>query len=117
MKCYRLNRSLMNRTVITQGDMKEYIIFVRLVNDKKILTGKMLTNRFISPYYSGENMDGWKLVYFEFKANKRSAETREKKLRTLKKNILMDFVRKSNPELLDLKYTITGNKIIEELIY
>ena len=94
--------------------MKEYIVFVKLINGKKAAAGKMLTHRFISSYESGEK---WKLVYFEFKNSKRMAELKEKKLRSLNKKVLMEVVKRSNPELLDLKYTINRNNIFEELIY
>jgi len=97
--------------------MKEYIVYVKLFNDKKNAVGKMLTHRFITSYKPETNGENWKLIYFEFKSTIRSAQAKEKKLRLLKKNILMDFVRRSNPELLDLKYTINSSNILEELIY
>lgn len=77
----------------------------------------MLTSSFIAGCHPSGNSENWKLVYFEFKANKRSAEAGEKKLRSLNKKSLMNYIRKSNPEMLDLKYTINSNKITEELIY
>jgi hypothetical protein len=99
------------------GAMKEYIVYVKHVNGKRIQAGKMLTSSFIAGCHPADGNGNWKLVYFEFKASKRSAEAGENKLRSLNKKSLMDYVKKSNPEMLDLKFTINSNKITEELIY
>jgi hypothetical protein len=97
--------------------MKDYIVYVKLINDKKAATGKMPTHRFLSSFGRAVNGEKWKLVYFEFKSTKRAAEAKEKKLGSLNKKVLLDMVKISNPELLDLKYTINESSILEELIY
>jgi len=97
--------------------MKEYIVYVKLINGKKAAACKMPAHMFISSCGLEENSNKWKLVYFEFKSTKRLAETKEKKLKSLNMKALIDIVKRSNPELLDLKYTINRNNITKELIY
>jgi predicted GIY-YIG superfamily endonuclease len=66
---------------------------------------------------SNEKTSSGKLIYFEIKKNIRIAQAAENKFKSLTRNKLIEMIRKSNPELLDLKNTLNQNDHLKELVY
>ncbi|HEY3249803.1 MAG TPA: hypothetical protein VGK25_01665 [Ignavibacteria bacterium] len=97
--------------------MNEYIIFVKLLKNKRLVIGRMKLSGIKELNKIGLNGQSWKIIHLEFRKNIRSAEMRENKLKSLTRTRLLEEIRKSNPELLDLKHTIISRNFFEELIY
>src|SRR4030095_1498751 len=101
--------------------MNDYIVYVKTLNNKRLVVGKMKVSGFNELNRISENGGSFKLIYFEYRKNIRSAEMKEKKLKSLPRTKLIDEIKKSNPELLDLKHTIPppnqAGRNFEELIY
>jgi hypothetical protein len=97
--------------------MNEYIVYVRLLRNKRLVIGKMRLAAFNAAADPTGNDLGGKLIYFELKKNMRAAVLIENKFRSLTRNKLMDKIRNINPELFDLKQTINNNiNYLKELI-
>jgi predicted GIY-YIG superfamily endonuclease len=97
--------------------VSEYIIYIKILKNNKIIIGKLRTSSLKDISANGSEKDSWKLIYFENKKGIRAAEMRERKLKSLNRKKLFEEIRKSNPELLDLKYTITNASLSEQSIY
>jgi len=97
--------------------MNEYIVYVKMLRNKRLVIGKMKSTAFNGGYELTKNNKGGKLIYFELKKNIKGAQAAENKFKSLTRNKLMEKIKNINPELLDLKQTINNNKYFKELIY
>lgn len=89
--------------------MTEYIVYVRMLRNKRLVIGKMRLAAFNTVAGSAGNSFGGKLIYFELKKSIRQAQAVENRFKSLTRNMLMDKIRNINPELSDLRQTIDYN--------
>jgi len=94
--------------------MTEYIVYVKILKNNRLVIGKM---RLAALNDTNDNGTRGKLIYFEHKKNIRAAQAAENKFRSLTRNKLIEKIRNTNPELLDLKHTIHNSNHLKELIY
>ncbi len=87
---------------------REYIVYIRELKSKKMVV-EVSQGEIANGYAQNEG----KLVYYEVKNNIRTAMAREKKLKSLNRLKLIEMVRNNNPEMLDLRNTLTSNDINE----
>jgi hypothetical protein len=97
--------------------MTEYIVYVKIFRNKRLDIGKIKSARLNGSEKSNEKTSSGKLIYFEIKKNIRIAQAAENKFKSLTRNKLIEMIRKSNPELLDLKNTLNQNDHLKELVY
>lgn len=87
---------------------RRYIVCVRQLKNKKMVIEISSGNENISP----APKEG-KLVYYEIKNNVRTAVAREKKLKSLNRLKLVEVVKRGNPEMFDLRDTLSLDNINE----
>jgi len=97
--------------------MTEYIVFVKILKNKRMVIGNMRLRDMNGINDPNERRQGSKLIYFEIKKNMRVAQAAENKFRSLTRNKLIEKIRNTNLELLDLKHTVYNTNHIKELIY
>ncbi|MCI0450100.1 MAG: hypothetical protein L0Y79_10030 [Chlorobi bacterium] len=86
---------------------REFIICIRQLKNKKMVVE--ISNR----VYSSPGLKDEKLVYYEVKKNIRAAMAREKRLKSLNRLKLVEVVKRGNPEMFDLRDTLSLDNINE----
>jgi predicted GIY-YIG superfamily endonuclease len=97
--------------------MSEYIVFVKIKKNNRIEIGTKKLNALNGPNAETRRAPGEKVIYFERKKNIRAAMAAESKFKLLTRNRLIEKIRYTNPELLDLKHTIFDSEFLKESNY
>jgi len=95
--------------------MNEYILYIRMMKNGRIVIGKMRPNSLNGFLKKDTGAAGWKLIYFESRKSMRSAQMLERKFSSMTRASLLNEIRKSNPELLDLKYALSNTNLTQEV--